>query len=40
VKLDQPYQHPEEEIMLVEENEPKVIKPIYFLPYDVQLQNR
>ncbi|HLJ33190.1 MAG TPA: protein-export chaperone SecB, partial [Ktedonobacteraceae bacterium] len=32
-------QRPEEGWALVEENEPKVLKPVYFLPFDVQLQN-
>jgi preprotein translocase subunit SecB len=37
--FDQPYPREEEERALVEGNEPKILKPIYFLPFDVQLQN-
>jgi preprotein translocase subunit SecB len=37
--FDQPYQPIEEERTLVQQNESKVLKPIYFLPFDVQLQN-
>jgi len=36
---DQSDQHPEEERALVKEDEPQAQKPIYFLPFDVQLQN-
>lgn len=39
METGQPYQRPEDEWTLVEENEPKVLKPVYFLPFDVQLQN-
>ena len=36
---DQPGKRSEEERALVQENEPKALRPIYLLPYDVQLQN-
>ncbi len=36
---DQPHQRTEEELALVQGNETKALRPIYFLPFDVQLQN-
>jgi len=36
---DQPGKRSEEERALVQENESKALRPIYLLPYDVQLQN-
>lgn len=39
MELDQPHQFPKEERAMVESNTLEVQKPIYFLPFDVQLQN-
>lgn len=39
METGQPCQRPEDEWALVEENELKILKPVYFLPFDVQLQN-
>lgn len=39
MELNQPDQPPEEEKELVKEAASKALRPIYFLPFDVQLQN-